>query len=576
MVLETLAIIAVIIIIVIFSISIIEGFFISRKNRIINKDLAKKEEDNKGKMYEIAILNALGNRIDYSLNVQNIAEIITGSMIDFIDYSVVSHMLLLPEKIIFKLNLKKSVSRKFIDEVKEKMLNSLCLLLDDSVKNLKIEKTLFGADVGEGLADSVGSFFNIPLVISGKVVGLLTVADTRVGFYKEKEMTTLYKIAGQADQAVDRLQAVVKSENSKLNAMVSSMTDGVVMMDMDYKVLVVNPAVRRAMGFENKGDLSVSDFVGALSKNFDLRDKIEESFMLDKVFVSEEISLPGGFFKIIVSAVRDAQKPLGCVVVFRDINREKEVEKIKEDFTSMIVHELRSPLDSIKKMVELMRFSKFKKSKEMECFQMIYGSSSDMLELINNLLDIAKIEAGKFELKKQPSDIKKIVESRILFFDIVAKDAKVKLANYFAKDIPENVEFDPHTISQVLNNLISNAVKFTKDDGTVTVQVLFHKNGKNLEEEAKNSGISWFIKKDFSDVPDSLLVAVTDNGIGIAPDQIDKLFNKFVQAKSTFVEKGGTGLGLAITKSIIESHKGIVGVDSIQGQGTTFYFTLPI
>jgi signal transduction histidine kinase len=226
-------------------------------------------------------------------------------------------------------------------------------------------------------------------------------------------------------------------------------------------------------------------------------------------------------------------------------------------------------------MTELMRVSEMKKAKLAECFQMIYSNSSDMLELINNLLDIAKIEAGKFELMKQKSDIKKLIESRILFFDIAAKDAKVKLTSCFGKDIPDNVEFDARTISQVLNNLISNAMKFTKENGSVAVQTLLHKNGESLEKEAKDAGIVWFIKKDISDTPDSLVVAVTDNGIGIAPDQINKLFNKFVQAKSTFVQKGGTGLGLAIIKSIVDSHGGVVGVESVEGQGTTFYFTLP-
>ena len=348
------------------------------------------------------------------------------------------------------------------------------------------------------------------------------------------------------------------------------------MTDKDFRILVVNPAAKKALGFEADKDLSITDISSSLLGKFDLKGEIEESVRLEKVFISEEISLQSSFFQIIVSPVRDIWKMLGCVVVFRDITREKEVERIKEDFTSMIVHELRSPLDSIKKMIEMMRVSEVKKSQRLECFQMMYGSSSDMLELITNLLDIAKIEAGKFALAKQKSDIKQIIKSRILFFDIAAKDAKVKLASCLRKDIPDEIEFDPRTVSQVLNNLISNAIKFTKENGSVVIQALLHKKGESLEKEAKESEINWFIKKDLKDMSDSLLVAVTDSGVGIAPDQINKLFNKFVQAKSVFVEKGGTGLGLAITKSIIDSHGGIVGAESIEGKGSTFYFTLPI
>jgi signal transduction histidine kinase len=354
------------------------------------------------------------------------------------------------------------------------------------------------------------------------------------------------------------------------------MTDGVIMSDMDYRVLVANPAARKAAGLENKNNLSLLDFAAGLSGKIDLRDKIEGSIRLDNIFVSDEVLLADRFFKIAISPVKDGERTLGCVVVFRDMTHEKEVQQIKDDFTSMIVHELRSPLDSIKKMIELMRSSVMKKARSIECLQMIYGSSSDMLELVNNLLDVAKIEAGKFTLAKQPSDIKVIIKERIMFFDVAAKDAKVIMESKFGKDVPNAVRFDPHTVSQVLNNLLSNALKFNKENGSIEVQVLLHRKEESLEKEAKDAGINWFIKNDIPDIPDSLFVAVTNTGAGIAKDQINKLFNKFFQVKTVFAKKGGTGLGLAITKSIVESHGGIVGAESTEGEGATFYFTLPV
>lgn len=562
--------------IIFFILIAIAAFFSFLDNRKFKKDLVKREEDAKHKMYEIAILKELGDRIGYSLNIQNIVEVITGSLRQFIEYSAVSYMLFDPEKIIFKVHLEKSVSRRFIDDIKAKMMASIFVLLNNDFKNVKTEEILSGAILNDELNFQVRSFFHIPLVIAGKVVGLLTVADSKAGFYKEEEMTVLYKIAQQAAQAVTRLQDVVQSEQSKLNAMVASMTEGVVMTDMDYRILVVNPAARHALGLENKSDLTIFDFIDGLSGKFDFRGKVEESVKLDQIFLSDEVVLESGSYQMAVSPVKNNGKILGCVVIFRDITHEKEVEKIKEDFTSMIVHELRSPLDSIKKMIELMRVSQVKKAKQEECFQMIYGSSSDMLELINNLLDIAKIEAGKFALTKIPSDIKEIIQSRVLFFDIAAKDAKVKLTSQVAKDVPDKIDFDPHTISQVLNNLLSNAIKFNKEAGSVVVQALLHKKEQGTATEAKEAGINWFIKNDIVDLPDSLVVAVTNTGAGIAPAQINKLFNKFFQVKTVFAQKGGTGLGLAITKSIIDSHGGVVGAESIEGQGATFYFTLPI
>ena len=577
-----MAAVVVVFLVIIIGFSVAAEVFISKKNKKFQQDLKKKEEGEKFKMFEIEILNKLSNRMDYSVSVQNVIEIITGSLGDFMDYCVVSYILLPPERMIYNFNVNKIVSREFVDQMKAKMAETFLTKLSADLKNVPIAEKIIGTKLSEESDEGIGSFFSIPIVVSGKVAGLLAIADARANFYSEEQKAVLQKIAQQAGQAVTSLKNAIASENSKLNAMVASMTDGVIMIDTDFKILVINSAVKKAMGFDlpaeagNKNELSLADFAEGLKEKFDLKDKIEESIRLDKVFISEEISFPSGFYKVMVSAVKDAWKTLGSVVIFRDMTREKEVERIKEDFTSMIVHELRSPLDSIKKIAELMRTSEVKKAKRAECFQMIYGSSSDMLELIGNLLDIAKIEAGKFQLTKQPSDIKKVIESRISFFDISAKDAKVKIINNFGKNLPASIEFDPHTISQVLNNLISNAIKFTKENGTICVQALLHKNGESLATEARDAGINWFVKKDFAEVPDSLVVAVTDSGIGIAPDQIDKLFNKFVQAKSTFVEKAGTGLGLAITKSIVESHGGLVGVESVEGKGATFYFTLPI
>lgn len=552
------------------------GIFVLLKNKNFEENLSKREDEIKYKMYEIEILDRIRDRIGYSLNIKNIIEVITDSLSDIIDYSSASYMIVSSEKIAFKFSLKKSVSSEFIDEIKDIMINYASNFFSSKLENIKIEQIISGIDVNNELKIYVGSFINIPLVVSGKVVGIINISSLTENSYKEDERNILEKIIKKIGLAITQLQQAIEFETIKLNAMVSSMTDGVLMTDMESKILVVNPALKKAMDWQNKTDFSVLDFSNAFAGKIDIADKIQESIMLEKVFISEEISLHSGFYKVIVSPVKSKWSRLGCVVVFRDVTREKEVQQIKEDFTSMIVHELRSPLDSIKKIIEMMRTKKPKKTDSSQYLQMIYASSSDMLELVNNLLDIAKIEAGKFQLQKQPSDIKQIINSRVLFFDIASKDAKLELKSQFAKDLPDKVNFDQHTISQVLNNFISNATKFNKEQGYIFIQALLHKNGKNILEEAENAGIKWFIEKDMADLPDSLFVAVTNSGIGIAEDQIGKLFNKFIQVKSVFAQKGGTGLGLAISKNIVESHGGVVGAESIQGEGATFYFTIPL
>lgn len=558
------------------------------KSRKLRLELEKKEKEMNRKMYELAILKELGDRIGYFLNVQKIIDIITGSLGQFIDYSVVSYMLLAPEKIVFNVHLEQSVSKKFVDDIKNRMLESLSALLNKEFAKEQVEETISGAILIEDIKEPVRSFFNIPLVIGEKVVGVLTVAHTLPGLYKEEEMTILYKITKQASDAVTRLQEVVQTEQRKLNAMVESMEEGVVMTDQDYRIVVVNPAAKKAIGLEDKKEVSIFDFIDKLGGKFDIRGKLEESLKLDKVFEARDILIGGRFFQIFVNPVKTAtsmakQEKLGGVVILHDITRQKEAEKMKEDFTSMIVHELRSPLDGIKKLIEMMREEKIKeKAKAYSGYlQMIYKASSQMLELVNDLLDAAKIEAGRFEVYKSPADITDVIDGRISFFKVSASDAKIKLKRQFDNNLPKEASFDLVKINQVINNLLSNALKFTKAGGTITISALLHKKGQDINEEAKIAGIKWFLikeEKSLIETPDSLVVAVTDNGSGIADKNIPQLFSKYKQLKNNAApkDKKGTGLGLAVAKGIIQAHNGIIGVSSEEGNGSTFYFAIPL
>jgi len=151
----------------------------------------------------------------------------------------------------------------------------------------------------------------------------------------------------------------------------------------------------------------------------------------------------------------------------------------------------------------------------------------------------------------------------------------------FGREIPEDILIDPLRISQVLSNLISNAIKFSRPGSKVFVQAFMHRNGQDLEREAAEAGISWF--KDIenklpNDYADTLVIAITDTGEGISKENRSKLFNKFEQFGSgnRADKPKGTGLGLVIVKGIIEAHGGTIGVVSEEGIGSTFYFTIKI
>jgi signal transduction histidine kinase len=386
---------------------------------------------------------------------------------------------------------------------------------------------------------------------------------------------------------VTRLQEVVKMEQGKLNAMVESMGDGVLMIDSEYRVMVANPAIKNIMNLRDKAAVTVFDFVDALGGKFDIHGRLEEALVKKTSYRSVRISLNDSFFEVGVYPVthpllKGGDQILGVVVVFHDISKDIELERVREEFTGMIVHELRSPLDGIKKIIELIVSSSLKPDSEKfkEYLNMAYSSSSSMLELVNDILDLSKLQAGKFEVNKEPASIKEAVENRIAFYQISADSKKVSLRSSLSKNLPETCAFDPQAVKQILNNFLSNSLKFTSSGGAILVSAFVRgPRDKSLPEDVERAGFSAF--PEISDVKakkQSLCVVVSDTGIGIPEESLKELFHTFKQAKLSPVDKEskGTGLGLVIAKGIAEAHGGNVGVVSREGVGSSFFFTIPL
>lgn len=317
--------------------------------------------------------------------------------------------------------------------------------------------------------------------------------------------------------------------------------------------------------------------------------KLEESVKLNKPFKSEDVLIRDKFYQIFVfpvttnlSGVPGDATVGGGVVIFHDVTAERSIEQIREQFTSMIVHELRTPLSGINKISELLRGGRKKLQKKDfdEYIRMISTDSMGMLALVNDILDISKLEAGKFEVKKEPTDIKAVIDNRIDFFKPSATDAKLTFHVTYDKSLPALVPIDQATIKQVLNNLISNALKFTKAGGAIEILVLAHTTGEHISDELAALPAQPSVplpEEPFTSTPASVVVVVSDTGAGITEAQIKELFTKFKQLDTTS-QTGvkGTGLGLAIAKGIVEAHGGSIGVASQAGVGSAFFFVVPL
>ena len=272
---------------------------------------------------------------------------------------------------------------------------------------------------------------------------------------------------------------------------------------------------------------------------------------------------------------RQVSLPLKSAALYQEIKdtnvKLERLEKIKSDFISIVSHELRTPLTSIKNSVDIVLSGKAGElAPNVEKFlSMSKRNISRLSEIINDLLDISKIEAGKMDFNFEPLDINSVIEIVTSSLVNVAKEKDLVLTCHCAAGLPQ-INGDAKRLEQVLTNLVSNAIKFTPGGKTITITSRLcdaadiNKNNQFREELEKLSG-------------DYLLVSVKDEGIGIAANDIPRAFDKFAQIENSLSRKvGGTGLGLPIAKQLLEKHNGLIWCESEVGKGSEFIFALPV
>lgn len=525
--------------------------FSSRKcEKKAKEELLAREEELKRDTYEAQILRELGERFGYELNEQKIVEIIASSVSKLFSYSTIASILIDKDQATFKVHLGKSVSRNFINQVKKSMLASVQALSENKVRDYDLKEEITGTVLDNNNFKEVGSFFNIPIVITGKLAGLINISSTESGLYRANEMEIMYKIVNQASNAVSKLRSVLETEKGKLSSTLYSMSEGVIMLDAEDRVQVINPAAIRYLNLEVKNP-TLFDIFQSFDSKINLHQKIKEATTNLQSSVIEEVVFRDCVAQVTISPVKDKKDQLiGCVLVIHDISKEKQLERLREDFTAMMIHELRTPLTAIRGASNSLQIhlSDFDEAKKLEYYIMIEKNSMDMLAIVNDLLDAAKIEAGKIQITPIPFDLVKVIKEKIEEIKPLIKEKKLNINTYLPQAF--ELDIDPLRIGQVITNLLSNAVKFTKE-GEIEV-------GFRVEEE-------------------QVVVWVKDTGVGISDENKKKLFSKFSQLQTSSPRTGeGTGLGLVIAKGIVEAHQGKIWVDSGEDQGSVFSFSLPV
>lgn len=390
----------------------------------------------------------------------------------------------------------------------------------------------------------------VPLYRGGNVIGAVCFG---------RDITKSKK----AEEALKRERDLTVQEKNKINAILYSIGDGVFVIDQNYKIIIFNDIAAEISGYAVKE---------AIGKRYDevLKFIFEQSGEINNKFIVNAMNT--GVIQTIQNhtllirkggervPVADSAAPLkdknnnviGCVVVFRDVTKDRQVDKAKTEFVSLASHQLRTPLAAIAWHAEMLLTGSTKNltKKQLSYLNEVYDSNKRMINLVNALLNMSRIDLGTFAVEPEPVNFAQISRDVLKELSSQIRKKKIKIKEDYDKKVPI-INVDPKLMRIVFQNLLSNAVKYTPNRGKVSVAIVKQKN--------------------------NILITVSDTGFGIPGAQQDKIFSKLFRADNAkSKDPDGSGLGLYITKAIVEASGGKIWFESVENKGSIFYVTLPL
>jgi PAS domain S-box-containing protein len=429
-------------------------------------------------------------------------------------------------------------------------------------------------------ASGVLTYMVVPMIVRGELVGSISFGGATSEFPPE-QVTIAQEVAAQlaivlaqarlherVKHHAEELQAAVEDrtrdldrQRKHLEAVLAGMEDGVCVIDRDGRVLVWNRAAESIRGIPAAVMLGTI-FPGPLPivQPGPTVSEVSQTLMAQALDTGESISTTcsrvsrpdGTGVEIAMTAapVRDASGAIfGCVNVFRDVTHEREVDRMKSEFVSTVSHELRTPLTSIRAYAETLRDMVDGNPTVQEFLTVIEEEAVRLTRLINDLLNVSRIESGRIELKKDPVALAPLVRRAVQTAQPKATTSQVTIAVEIPPDLPPFCG-DEDTIQQVLTNLVDNAVKYNRRGGQVQLRAWL------------NGGIE---------------VEVRDTGMGMSDAAVRRLGERFFRVDSSETRAiGGTGLGMTLVKEILARHGVHLEVESVEGEGSAFRFALPL
>ncbi|WP_353423177.1 cell wall metabolism sensor histidine kinase WalK [Staphylococcus xylosus] len=370
----------------------------------------------------------------------------------------------------------------------------------------------------------------------------------RVKIYGNDEIGELALAFNNLSKRVQEAQANTESEKRRLDSVITHMSDGIIATDRRGRIRIVNDMALTMMGTMKEeiiGDYMLN--VLNLEEDFSL-DEIQEnndSFLLD-INETEGIIVRVNFSTI----VQETGFVTGYIAVLHDVTEQQQVERERREFVANVSHELRTPLTSMNSYIEALEGGAWKDDDLAPQFLSVTREETErMIRLVNDLLQLSKMDNESDQITKEIVDFNMFINKIINRHEMSAKDTT------FIREIPKQTiftEIDPDKMTQVFDNVITNAMKYSRGD-------------KRVEFHVKQNALY-----------NRMTIRVKDNGIGIPINKVDKIFDRFYRVDKARTRKmGGTGLGLAISKEIVEAHNGRIWANSVEGQGTSIFITLP-
>ncbi len=390
----------------------------------------------------------------------------------------------------------------------------------------------------------VHTLIYVPMQVHGRLIGVLGVDNRQSGHpFNDGHVTLVSTLADYAAIAIENshLYSRAEAERQRFETILTHVEDGVLVIDHDGKLLFVNPTVRTAF------KLGDGNLVGK---------SVEEVFIHPELLeligneprtepTRGEINIEDGrVFNAMLTPIAE----IGIAITMQDITHLKELDRIKSDFVNAVSHDLRSPLTAILGYIELIDRVGPLNETQREFVRRVQFSVSNITSLINDLLDLGRIEAG-FDARKEIVPLAAIINYAAEGLRGRVTDKRQQLEIVIPDNLP-TILGNPIRLRQMVANLLGNAIKYTPHGGKLAIHA------------QANGG--------------QIILQVSDNGAGIPPSDQPYIFDKFYRASNVANEVAGTGLGLAIVKSIVEDHQGRIWVESTLGVGTTFTIVLPI